>query len=63
MYTCYQGESVAIGKLERYVGDYAIENNISPQKPAESTGKKVAVIGAGPAGITCASELAQRVMK
>ena len=55
-----KGEPVSIGKLERYVGDYAIENNISPEKPAESTGKKVAVIGAGPAGITCASELAQK---
>ena len=55
-----KGEPVSIGKLERYVGDYAIENNISPEKPAGSTGKKVAVIGAGPAGITCASELAQK---
>ena len=55
-----KGEPVSIGKLERYVGDYAIANNISPEKPAETNGKKVAVVGAGPAGITCASELAQK---
>lgn len=55
-----KGEPVSIGKLERFVGDYAIENNISPEKPAETNGKKVAVIGSGPAGITCASDLAQK---
>ncbi len=55
-----KGEPVSIGKLERFVGDYAIANNISPEKPEVTNGKKVAVIGAGPAGITCASELAQK---
>lgn len=55
-----KGEPVSIGKLERYVGDYAIEHGISPKKPETTNGKKVAVVGSGPAGITCASELAQK---
>lgn len=54
-----KGDSVAIGKLERFVADWARENNISPVKPEKTNGKKVAVIGAGPAGLTCAGDLAK----
>ena len=54
-----KGDSVSIGKLERYVADYARENNIEPEAPKELNGKKVAVIGSGPAGITCAGDLAK----
>ena len=54
-----KGESVSIGKLERFVADWARENNIKPEAPAALNGKKVAVIGAGPAGLTCAGDLAK----
>jgi len=54
-----KGEPVSIGKLERFVADWARENNIKPEKPAALNGKKVAVIGAGPAGLTCAGDLAK----
>ena len=54
-----KGDSVSIGKLERYVADYARENNIEPEAPKELNGKKVAVIGSGPAGLTCAGDLAK----
>ena len=40
-----KGESVSIGKLERFVADWARENNVEPEKPTEKKGKKVAVIG------------------
>ena len=50
-------EPIAIGKLERFVGDYARENKVSLSEPAARNGHKVAVIGSGPAGITCAKEL------
>ncbi|NLI91882.1 MAG: NADPH-dependent glutamate synthase [Peptococcaceae bacterium] len=54
-----KGESVAIGRLERFVADYEMANGTSKfVKPAPS-GKKVAIIGAGPAGLTCAAELAR----
>jgi glutamate synthase (NADPH) small chain len=53
-----KGEPVAIGKLERFVGDWSRENNFSIPVSAESNGYKVAVIGSGPAGLTCAGELA-----
>ena len=53
-----KGESVAIGRLERFVADWYRQNiNAMPQKPA-SNGHKVAVVGSGPAGLTCASDLA-----
>ena len=42
-----KGESVSIGKLERFVADWARENNVEPEKPTEKKGKKVAVIGGG----------------
>lgn len=54
-----KGEPISIGKLERYVADWARENGIAPQKPDKTNGKKVAVIGSGPAGLTCAGELAK----
>ena len=54
-----KGEAVSIGKLERFVADWAKENGVKPEKSAVSTGKKVAVIGSGPSGLTCAGELAK----
>jgi len=52
-------EPVAIGRLERYVADWELgQGSIPPEKP-EPTGKRVAVIGAGPAGLTCAADLAK----
>ncbi len=54
-----KGDAVSIGKLERFVADWARENNIAPVKPEKTNGKKVAVIGAGPAGLTCAGDLAK----
>lgn len=54
-----KGEPVSIGKLERFVADWARENNISPKTPESTNGKKVAVIGSGPAGLTCAGDLAK----
>lgn len=54
-----KGEPVSIGKLERFVADWARENNIKPQMPEVKKNKKVAVIGSGPAGLTCAGDLAK----
>ena len=54
-----KGEPISIGKLERFVADYAREHGIRPSVTAEKKGKKVAVIGSGPAGLTCAGELAK----
>lgn len=54
-----KGEPVAIGKLERFVGDYAIEHNPETVTPAPRNGKRVAVVGSGPAGLACASDLAK----
>ena len=54
-----KGEAVSIGKLERFVADWARENNIRPVGATEKKGKKVAVIGSGPAGLTCAGDLAK----
>lgn len=54
-----KGDPVAIGKLERFVADYALEHDIKPKKVAESNAIKVAVIGSGPAGLTCAGDLAK----
>ena len=54
-----KGEAVAIGRLERFVADYARENSTEkPVKPA-SNGHRVAIVGAGPAGLTCAGDLAR----
>ncbi len=52
-------EPVAIGRLERYVADWDLAHPSPPPDPPSSTGKKVAVIGCGPAGLTCAGELAR----
>ena len=54
-----KGEAISIGKLERFVADWARENNVSPEMPTEKKGKKVAVIGSGPSGLTCAGDLAK----
>ena len=54
-----KGDPISIGKLERFVADWARENNIKPQGATEKKGKKVAVIGSGPAGLTCAGDLAK----
>ncbi len=54
-----KGESVSIGKLERFVADTAREMGIKPEVKAEKKGKKVAVIGSGPSGLTCAGDLAK----
>ncbi|MDO4292036.1 MAG: NADPH-dependent glutamate synthase [Eubacteriales bacterium] len=54
-----RGEAVSIGKLERFVADWARSNGIRPEGASEKKGKKVAVIGSGPAGLTCAGDLAR----
>jgi glutamate synthase (NADPH/NADH) small chain len=54
-----KGEPVSIGKMERFVADWARGNGIRPKKASKQTGHKVAVIGAGPAGLTCAGDLAR----
>ena len=54
-----KGEAISIGKLERFVADWARENGIRPAAPEEKNGKKVAVIGSGPSGLTCAGDLAK----
>ena len=54
-----KGEPVSIGKLERFVADSAREAGIKPQGAEKKNGKKVAVIGSGPAGLTCAGDLAR----
>ncbi|MDD2972427.1 MAG: NADPH-dependent glutamate synthase [Lachnospiraceae bacterium] len=54
-----KGEPVSIGKMERFVADWARENGIKPNGAQEKINKKVAVIGSGPAGLTCAGDLAK----
>ncbi|MFV0464692.1 MAG: NADPH-dependent glutamate synthase [Lachnospiraceae bacterium] len=55
----FKGEPVSIGKLERFVADWAKEHEIKPNKAKQMNGHKVAVIGSGPAGLTCAGDLAK----
>lgn len=55
-----KGDPVSIGKLERFVADYALENDIKPVGAETMNGHKVAVIGSGPAGLTCAGDLAKK---
>ncbi|GAA0180561.1 NADPH-dependent glutamate synthase [Clostridium sediminicola] len=55
-----KGDAVAIGKLERFVADWSRENNIDLSQTEPKKGKKVAVIGSGPAGLTCAGDLAKK---
>ena len=54
-----KGEAVSIGKLERFVADYALEHDIKPECAETKNGHKVAVIGSGPSGLTCAGDLAK----
>ncbi len=54
-----KGEAISIGSLERYVADQAIINQFNSVVPAEKVGKKVAIVGSGPAGLTCAGDLAK----
>ena len=54
-----KGEAISIGKLERFVADWSRENGFVPKAPETKNGKKVAVIGSGPAGLTCAGDLAK----
>ncbi len=54
-----KGEPVSIGKLERFAADWAMENGIKPRGCDAKNGKKVAVIGSGPAGLTCAGDLSK----
>ncbi len=55
-----KGDPVGIGRLERYVADYHMKNNTKPAVKPESNGHKVAIVGAGPAGLTCAGDLAKK---
>ena len=54
-----KGDPVSIGKLERFVADWAGENGVEPAKTKEQRPERVAVIGSGPAGLTCAGDLAK----
>ena len=54
-----KGEPVSIGKLERFVADWSREHGFVPEAPEKTNGKKVAVIGSGPCGLTCAGDLAK----
>lgn len=54
-----KGEAISIGKLERFVADWSRENGFVPKTAEVKNGKKVAVIGSGPAGLTCAGDLAK----
>jgi len=52
-------EPVGIGRIERFCADWELANGVLPQEVAPSTGKKVAVVGSGPGGLTCAADLAK----
>lgn len=54
-----KGDAIAIGKLERFVGDYSRVHNVDLSETKHKTGIKVAVIGSGPSGLTCAGDLAK----
>ena len=54
-----KGDPISIGKLERFVADYSREHGYVPKKSETTNGKKVAIIGSGPAGLTCAGDLAK----
>ena len=55
-----KGEPVAIGRLERFVGDYELAQRTCPLECSEKTGRRVAIIGSGPAGVTCAVDLGRQ---
>ena len=52
-----KGEPVGIGRLERFVADYAMSHGAKSAEPAAPNGKRVAIVGSGPAGLTCAGDL------
>ena len=54
-----KGEALSIGRLERFVADWARENGISTAQKAEPNGHRIAVVGSGPSGLACASDLAR----
>ncbi|MEG0617012.1 MAG: NADPH-dependent glutamate synthase [Oscillospiraceae bacterium] len=58
-----KGEAVGVGRLERFVADYHREHSTAAPVQPESNGHKVAVIGSGPSGLTCAGELAKKGYK
>ena len=64
-----KGDAVSIGELEAYIGDYAIKNNLPIEKKdftdikKENLNKKVAIVGGGPSGLTCAGFLAKNGIK
>ncbi len=55
----FKGEPVSIGKLERFTADWARNHGVRPQVAKEKNGRKVAIIGSGPSGLTCAGDLAK----
>lgn len=55
-----KGEPVGIGRLERFVADWHMSHNTEKAKPVQSNGHKVAVVGSGPAGLSCAGDLAKK---
>ena len=55
----FKGDAISIGSLERYVADYAMEHQFDNIKKKEPNGKKVAIVGAGPSGLSCAGDLAK----
>ncbi|KAI3346384.1 NADPH-dependent glutamate synthase [Clostridium botulinum] len=55
-----KGDSVSIGKLERFTADWASTNDVDLSETASKNGIKVAVIGSGPSGLTCAGDLAKK---
>lgn len=52
-------QPVAIGRIERYCADWELANGVLPQETSSPNGKKVAIVGSGPAGLTCAADLAK----
>ncbi len=54
-----KGEPISIGKLERFVADWARENGLKPKNESQKNGKRVAIVGSGPAGLSCAGDLAK----
>jgi len=58
-----KGEPVGIGRLERFAADWKLRHSAEKPVPAESNGKRVAIVGAGPAGLSCAGSLAAKGFK
>ena len=54
-----KGDSIAIGSLERYVADEVIKNNFKSRVKKQKNGKRIAIVGSGPSGLTCAGDLAK----